>query len=264
MVLPILYYLYMHSARKWVKLGMLAAFGLTAFTIVGSGSRGGFVALAVTALWLVKTSRRKWVTIVVVATLGMVFYAFAPESWLARLQTIEHAEEDSSFMGRVIAWKISSAIALSNPIFGGGLHAVQVQYVWDQFLTSQGLLGFISTPIPTFRAKAAHSIYCETMGDIGFVGLMLFMALLVNGLMARRKIRRLLSGTGKQYLWATDMADMLMLSVLAYMVGGLTVSLAYLEAIYIVLVIMEMLKQYALKVKAADPKLLGVPVVRYR
>ena len=265
LALPILYYLYMHSARRWVKLGLLAAFGLTAFTIMGSGSRGGFVAMAVTGLWLIKTSRRKFATLFVVSCLGIVFYAFAPESWLARLETIEHAEEDASFMGRVIAWKISSAIALSNPLFGGGLHAVQVQYVWDQFVTSQGLLGFISTPIPTFNAKAAHSIYFEIMGDLGLVGFLLFMVLLLNGLYARREIRRLLANTGKRHQWATDMADMLMLSVVAYMVGGLFVSLAYLEAIYIVLVIIEMLRQNVLRMVAIEsgrPALPAVPVMQ--
>lgn len=33
---------------------------------------------------------------------------------------------------------------------------------------------------------------------------------------------------GVHYQWARDMADMLMLSVLAYMVGGASVSLGYL------------------------------------
>lgn len=254
LTLPILYYLYTHSARKWVKFGFLAAFGLTALTIMGSGSRGGFVALAVTGFWLIMTSRRKGVTLLVVAALAVALYAFAPESWLVRLESIEHAEEDDSFMGRVIAWKISSAIALANPVFGGGLHSVQVQYVWDMFLTSQGLLGFVDTPIPTFRAKAAHSIYFETMGDLGLVGFLLFVTVMLNGLYTRIEIRRLLAKAGNRHLWARDMADMLMLSIIAYMVGGLTVSLAYLEVIYIVLVIQEMLKQHVLKMLAQEAK----------
>lgn len=258
LALPILYYLYMHSARKWVKLGFLAAFALTALTIMGGGSRGGFVALAVTGLWLIMASRRKFLTLGLVAALAVSLYAFAPDSWLERLETIEHADEDASFMGRVIAWKISSAIALVNPVFGGGLHAVQVQYVWDMFLTSQGLLGFVDTPIPTFRAKAAHSIYFETMGDLGLVGFLLFMTLLLNGLYTRVEIKRLLADTGKRHLWAKDLSDMLMLSVIAYMVGGLTVSLAYLEAIYVVLVTMEMLKQQVLKIKAQENKVPAV------
>lgn len=258
MCLPILYYLHMHSARKWVKLGFLAAFGLTALTIMGSGSRGGFVALAVTGLWLIKTGRRKVLTFTVVGTLAIAFYALAPDAWLGRLHTIGEAQEDASFMGRVVAWKISSAIALANPVFGGGLHAVQIQYVWDTFVTSQGLLGFVNTAIPTFSAKAAHSIYFETMGDLGLVGFFLFVVVLMNGIFTQREIRRLVAGDGKRLLWVSDMADMLMLSIIAYMVGGLTVSLAYLEAIYMVLVIIEMLKQYVLKLKTAEARGLAV------
>lgn len=258
MVLPILYYLHMHSARKWVKLGFLAAFGLTALTIMGSGSRGGFVALAVTGLWLIKTGRRKVLSFTLVGALALAFYAFAPDAWLGRLNTIGEAQEDASFMGRVIAWKISSAIALANPVFGGGIHAVQIQYVWDMFVGAQGLLGFVDTPIPTFRAKAAHSIYFETMGDLGLVGFLLFMAVLMNGVFTRREIRRLVAPDGKRLQWASDMADMLMLSIVAYMVGGLTVSLAYLEAIYIVLMIMEMLKQQVLRIKAGEARSLAI------
>ncbi len=248
--LPILYYLHMHSVRKWVKLGFLAGFCLNALTIMGSGSRGGFVALSVTGLWLMLTSRRKVLTSTLVILLAAALLAFAPESWLSRIETIQDANDDASFMGRVIAWKISSAIALNNPMFGGGFHAVQIQYIWDMFVTSQGLLGFVSTPVPTFSAKAAHSIYFETMGDLGLVGFLIFVTILIKGLVTRFQIRRLISKDDKHYLWARDMADMLMLSIIAYMVGGLTVSLAYFESIYIIIMLMEMLRRHVVKIKA--------------
>jgi hypothetical protein len=38
------------------------------------------------------------------------------------------------------------------------------------------------------------------------------------------------------------MADMLMLAVLAYMVGGASVSLGYLEVIYMIVMLMELLR----------------------
>ena len=242
LALPLIYYLFQQSRHRLIRWGFLGGFVLVALAIAGSGSRGGFIALAVVLGWLVMTSRKRWSALVLVAILALLFFNLAPAEWFNRLSTIEDAGEDASFMGRVIAWKVSSAMALSNPIFGGGFHAVQVQGIWDQFKAAPGLLGFLNLPIPEFSAKAAHSIYFEVMGDMGFVGLFIFMSILLHALRSRFVIKRQLNSMGPQWLWARDMADMLMLGIIAYMAGGAAVSLAYFEVIYMVVMLMEMLR----------------------
>ena len=242
LALPLIYYLFQQSRHRLIRWGFLGGFVLVALAIAGSGSRGGFIALAVVLGWLVMTSRKRWSALVLVAILALLFFNLAPAEWFNRLSTIEDAGEDASFMGRVIAWKVSSAMALSNPIFGGGFHAVQVQGIWDQFKAAPGLLGFLNLPIPEFSAKAAHSIYFEVMGDMGFVGLFIFMTILLHALRSRFVIKRQLHSMGPQWLWARDMADMLMLGIVAYMAGGAAVSLAYFEVIYMVVMLMEMLR----------------------
>ena len=154
-------------------------------------------------------------------------------------------------MGRVIAWQVSSAIALRNPVFGGGFHAVQVYYIWDAFKEAPSLLGFLNLPVPTFSAKAAHSIYFEVMGDLGFVGLGLFLLIMLRSISSRYSIKRMTATLGEPYQWARDMADMLMLSVLAYLVGGASVSLGYLEVIYMVVMLMELLRLHVARALAA-------------
>jgi probable O-glycosylation ligase (exosortase A-associated) len=241
-VLPVLFYLQTHTVNRLIRLGYLGAFCIVVLAILGGGSRAGFIAVSVVGLWLVLTARRKGMALMLVGGAVLAFLAFAPEDITSRLTTIKEAGEDSSFMGRVIAWKISSAIALENPVFGGGFHAVQVQAIWDRFKMSPGLLGFLDLPVPEFSAKAAHSIYFEVMGDLGFVGLGLFLFILVRALWSRLAIKRMTTQLGVSYQWARDMADMLMLAVLAYMVGGASVSLAYLEVIYMVVMLMELLR----------------------
>ena len=242
LVLPVLFYLQSHTVNRLIRLGYLGAFCIVVLAILGGGSRAGFIAVSVVGLWLVLTARRKGMALMLVGGAVLAFLAFAPEDITSRLTTIKEAGEDSSFMGRVIAWKISSAIALENPVFGGGFHAVQVQAIWDRFKMSPGLLGFLDLPVPEFSAKAAHSIYFEVMGDLGFVGLGLFLFILVRALWSRLAIKRMTTQLGVSYQWARDMADMLMLAVLAYMVGGASVSLAYLEVIYMVVMLMELLR----------------------
>ncbi len=252
LALPLLYYLHQQSSSRLVRLGFLSGFIVVALAIGGGGSRGGFIALAVVAGWLAVASRKRWSALVLLGVMGLLYVNLAPEDWFSRLSTIETAGADESFMGRVIAWKISSAIALNNPVFGGGFHAVQVQGIWDQFKGAPSLLGFLNLPVPDFAAKAAHSIYFEILGDMGFVGLFIFLGILFHAIGTRFVIKRQLRAMGKQWLWARDMADMLMLAIIAYMVGGASVSLGYFEVIYIVVMLMEMLRLHVARAVAAE------------
>ena len=252
--LPLLYYLFQQTRSRLVSFGFLGAFVLVALAIAGSGSRGGFIALAIVSFWLVLTTRHRWSALGLFGLLGLLFFNFAPEAWFDRLSTIQEADLDASFMGRVIAWKVSSAIALANPVFGGGFHAVQYQPIWDQFKADPGLLGFLNLPIPEFSAKAAHSIYFEVLGDLGFVGLFIFLAILVHAVVSRFSIKRHVQGLGRGWAWARDLADMLMLAILAYMAGGAGVSLAYFEVIYMVIMLMELLRLHVARAAVAQAR----------
>ena len=244
MVIPLLYYMFQYSANKLVRFGAFSAMCLTVITVFGTYSRGGMVAMAVVGGWFLITTKKKVGALIGVLIGAYLFFSFAPAEWFGRIDMIKGAGEDFSFMGRVAAWKISSAIALHNPIFGGGFHALQVQDVWEHFKYSEGLLGFIATPEPDVRAKAAHSIYFEIMGDMGFVGLILFVSIFVNAIRSRYRIKKMIAGREGEFGWALDTANAIMLSIMAYMVGGAAVSLGYFEAPFMMAMLMEMLLQH--------------------
>lgn len=249
--LPLLFYLYQYSRNFLIRWGFLGAFVLVALAVGGSGSRGGFIALSVVAFWLVLTSRRRWTGLIIFLLLAGLFLALAPADWFSRLETIKEASTDQSFNSRLFTWNVSSAIALTNPIFGGGFHAIQTQGVWDQFKGATGLLAFLDMPVPAYRPKASHSIYFEIMGDLGFVGFAIFMTILFHAIYSRFVIKRQVKSLGPGWLWARDMADMLMLAVIAYMAGGAAVSLGYFEAIYMVVMLMEMLRLHVARAHSA-------------
>ena len=92
------------------------------------------------------------------------------------------------------------------------------------------------------------------MGDLGLVGLGIFLLILFQALWSRQSIKRMTNQLGSRYQWARDMADMLMLSVLAYMVGGASVSLGYLEAIYMIVMLLELLRLHVTQaLKSSTP-----------
>ena len=158
---------------------------------------------------------------------------------------------EDSLLGRFGAWRVSSAIALSNPVFGGGFRAVQSSALWDSFKDGPTLLPFIEVPPSSPSGLAAHSIWFEVMGDLGVVGLFLCVALLVNAFLTLRQVWKLVRANGQEQRWAGDLADMLGISMLAFVVTGSSLSAAYFELPYVCMMLLEVLKQQQLRLSAA-------------
>lgn len=169
------------------------------------------------------------------------------------METIQEAREDDSFLGRVKAWQVSSAIALQHPLFGGGFRAVQSEQVWNKFVDSPHLLGFIEVPFVTRVGIAAHSIWFEVMGDMGFLGFFLFVGLLANAFLTWRAVRYLARRDVQRFRWASELADMVALSLLVYVVSGSLLSAAYFEAPYILMMLLESVRMY-LSRQLAEPR----------
>jgi probable O-glycosylation ligase (exosortase A-associated) len=243
MVVPLLFYLFQYSANRLVRWGFGGTLFLVVLAVVATASRGGLVGLLTIATWVTLTSRRKLPGLFAIAVSVLIVLQFAPESWTKRMETISSASEDGSFMGRVTAWKVSSAIAVDNPLVGGGFRALQSFPVWDQFKNSPGLLGFVDTPKLARSGVAAHSIWFEVLGDLGFVGFFIFVALLVNAFATLRNVSVLVKRGGPSFQWASDLANLLGAVLLVYVVSGSLLSAAYFELPYLVMMLLEVIKQ---------------------
>lgn len=240
MGMPLLLYLYQYSKNKLAKLGFIGVFFLNSLAVVATGSRGALITLLAVGGWLVLISQRKLRYLVTAMLAAVLIMSLAPEQWTNRMGTIESVGQDSSFMGRVIAWKRASAIALDNPVLGGGFHAGQDPQLLPEYNLKQGLLSFVSTPPGTYAA-ASHSIYFEVLGDLGFVGLFWFLILMLYPFWLRRRIRSLAYAVGREGDWARDCSDMLAASMVAFLVGGAALSAAYFEMSYVVDMLMQVL-----------------------
>jgi probable O-glycosylation ligase (exosortase A-associated) len=254
-VIPLLYYLLQYSANRLVRWGFSVGILLVILTVIGTRSRGGLLGLVAVGLWLLLKSRRKLLATAVIMFSSLIIVPMLPSSWSYRMQTIESAGQDESFMGRVTAWKVSSAIAVENPILGGGFRAVQSHPVWDQFKNSPGLLGFVETP-QTRSGVAAHSIWFEVMGDMGLVGFLIFIILIANAFVTNSEIRKLVKRVGEPWRWASDLADLLGAIMFVYVVAGSALSAAYFEIPYIVMMMLEVIKQQLRRALTAPATLM--------
>lgn len=244
MTLPLLNYLRENSGYRLVRLGLLAALVLTVIAVLGTQSRGGFVALTITLFFFWLKSNHKVVT----AVAGMIFLipavAFMPQEWVSRMETIQTAQEDSSFQGRLDAWQFAINVASARPIFSGGFGATYDRSVFTRYA------GNTMTAQTTGR-RAAHSIYFEVLGDHGFIGLAIFVGLIYAtyhqcAVIRRRTARR------PDLKWAGDLAGMMQVSLVAYAVAGGLVSMGYYETIYVMIAAIASLRHQV--EKAINPQ----------
>ena len=243
MIIPLFLYLGTYMSHRHVRWMMYVGALLTIAAVIGTNSRGGLISLVAMGGWLLLTSRKKRSGLLLFLCAGILILFMAPEAWFNRMDTIGEAEQDRSFMSRVEAWQVSSAIALHNPFTGGGLHSVQVQSVWAMFRGQGGLLSFVDTGAPSEIFRAAHSIYFEVLGDMGIFGLLLFLAILYAGVRNGRRIEALVKNRKDEYEWAIDLSRTLNAVIFGFAVGGASVSLAYSEFIYVIVMLAEVLKR---------------------
>ena len=242
MVLPFIIYVYRYAEARLIRLISLGVFLLTFLAMIATHSRGALVTIVAVGVWIILVGKKKVSGLLMALVLSVLAFQLAPSNWFERMDTIGSANEDASFMGRVTAWKRASAIALENPVFGGGYHAGQgAGEIYEKFRYKQGLLGFVETPDTGYPA-ASHSIYFEVLGDLGFVGLILFLLCIANVFYCRYEILKIVKTRGPNYSWAEDLANFTAAGMVAYVVGGALLSAAYFELPYYLMMLMQCIK----------------------
>ena len=231
MVLPLMNYLRLNSGHRIVRLALVVGMVLTVIAILGTYSRGGLIGLSVSALFLWSRSKQKLLLGLCGAAVLVVGYTIMPESWTKRMDSIQSADTDVSFQGRVKVWRFSYNIAQARPFVGGGLGASENGSVFNTYSTDY---------LPT--GLAAHSIYFQVLGDHGFAGLFIFLSML-GAVWRQCSIVKKRAATRPGLGWAVDLATMIQVSWTGYMVAGAALSMAYYDLAYIELGAIVALRQ---------------------
>lgn len=228
MMIPLMYYLRSVASSRWIKLGLLVAAGLSAMAVLGSQSRGAFLAVSVMLVFLWLKSKAKLRFAILLVAVVPLAVGFMPDSWTNRMRTIETYEQDSSAMGRINAWTMAFNLANDRPLVGGGFE------VWAPRAYAK------YAPDPT-NARAAHSNYFQILGEHGYVGLALYLSILI---VAWRIGGQVISMSSKrpEYAWATSLARAIQVSLIGYMVGGAFVNIGYWELMYYEIVILMVVR----------------------
>ena len=230
MTIPFLYYLQQIASHRLLRLAMLGAVMLTVVAAMGTQSRGALLGLIAMGAFLWLKSDKKLQIGLLITFAVLVLVPFMPEEWMERMRSIRNYEEDASARGRFNAWGMAFNLA-SARIFGGG------------FETFQQAQFAMYAPDPAYQADA-HSIYFEVLGEHGFPGLALFLLIVGMTWLSASKIIRTCK-RDPELKWLRDLMAMTQVSMVAYLVAGAFLGLAYFDYFYNLVLIVVIAKEIA-------------------
>ena len=240
-ILPLLWYLRSVVPKPWQRHAITVVSIFTLLATIATDSRGAFVGLAIVAAIYWWKARGKIRILVGAGVLGALAFALVPQSYIDRMNTIDTYQSDASAENRIAAWEHAIKVANSRPFLGGGMGTFR-PVIYRQF----------DEEVP--HAVEAHSIWFQTLGDQGYTGLVLFVAMWVFTYSTARWIRRRTRGD-PNLKWAFDLAFYLQISLVSYAACGTFLSQAYLD-LYDVLVVIVGMTRYVVE-QSLQPVMAG-------
>ena len=232
MTIPLILYLASETKHSKLRMGLYVLVGMNILAIIGTFSRGGFVGLVLLGMYFYWQSKRKALWSIVIAVCIGISTQMGSSEWSNRMDTVSSASSaDSSFIGRIWAWKISVKIANDN-VFGNSFFATQDPYAWHRYRQSIDNFGPVYTPpIPEGQfPKAAHSLYFQVLGDLGYIGLFVYLMLLSSLFFKIKKLGE--RAKAMELKWAINLTTMLSVSIVGYCITGANVSMAYFDLLF--------------------------------
>jgi probable O-glycosylation ligase (exosortase A-associated) len=234
---------------KWAALGFTF---ISLMAILGTYSRGGLIGLAFLSFLYATVYKKKAFVSTLFLVVSLSYAAFVPQQWLERMDTIKSADQDNSFMGRVIAWKQSTLVALDRPFIGGGFLAIQNLATWTLYAQDFDKLSFVHTKQPDRHyAHAAHSIYFQVLGEHGFVGLFIYLMIMLKSYSNIISTNKILKKNKVDEGWYQEFSDCLLLSLSLYLVVGAALNMAYFDILFVIIALTQVLYRLVKKTESA-------------
>lgn len=231
MGIPIAYFLWEGTAGK-VRWLFLAAMPVLAHAVMLSFSRGAMLSILLTAPWVFFFSSQKKRVALAYLLGGIFVLATAGPELQARFFSISSHEMDESANSRKQSWAIAVKMANEHPFLGLGVRCSTLK-TFEYGADMQG--------------RAIHSQYLQTAADCGWVGMGLFLCVLVFSVWQMTVFFRRTKHWPRypEVVRARAIAGAVVCSLMVYAVGGVFLSLDNFEMPYVLfLVAAQMFSQY--------------------
>jgi len=228
MVIPYAWFMsqsrYMSILKRIIYLSMVVIFVLG---VISTFSRGGFLGLLSVILGIIIFSKNRIRNIILLVVLGgSIFLSVMDDVYMTEMKTITDTE-DSTRNERFHSWKLARAMFLDNSVLGVGAgnypwNAGKYELILDEnrHLKKGRSLG----------GRAAHSVYYTVIPEFGLVGVIIFIIMIYSLYIRLRQVLKLDNNpelTDKEINDYCLFARAILVSLLAFLVSGVFLSIFY-------------------------------------
>ena len=176
--MPLVFLFLAKENPKWTRLFALGCFGIYLFTIITTGSRTAFFAFILLFLMLVfqKKQNLKFLPLLVLAM--PLFWLAIPQEYKLRYMSVSQRDSDESYTDRLLSWQGGVKMFEHNPLTGVGP---------GNYTAANGMKYWPGNPRHWLNA---HSLYFQTMGELGLAGILTFGFYLITLIRLNRALAR--------------------------------------------------------------------------
>jgi O-antigen ligase len=196
--------------RHWGRAAksLLGVMVLTAVIgTIGSSSRGAMLGMAVVAIFMLAKTKHKLKGAVVLIGLAIFAAILIPEESLDRFRTMG---EDGTSVSRKTYWAAGIQAMQQHPVLGIGYAN------WTVYMRyAHGGMGL------------PHNIFIQAGAELGYAGLLAFIAMIVATFVVNYRTRKMLRPLGERGAFMSSMAHGLDAALVGYLVSGSFVTVLY-------------------------------------
>ena len=249
MSIPLWAYLYtQYKTRPWIRLGIMAAIALSAVSAIGSHSRGAVVAIIAMAAFLWLKSRRK-LALGLVLVIGARRRRRLHAAGVGRAHRHDHRPRtEESANSRLETWTMLWNLAVDRPLTGGGFETYRAGSSRSTTPVTTGRMRHIASTSRSLASTASSRSGCSCCSGRWSGG-------------CAARSRRMSRGAPGEH-WAYWLAQMIKVSIVAYLVGGAFQNLAYWDVPYYLFVAIAVTRydtQMRAERRKAMPRSLTLP-----
>jgi len=157
-------------------------------TIIATTSRGAQLGMLGAGIWFLIKSPKGVKALLAAIVVGVAVYTLLPDRMLQEYQT---AGEDSTSVARLALWDYGLEVAREHPVLGVGY------YNWMDYCWYKNPYG-IGDDVK--HCLVAHNTYITAVAEIGYVGLFMYIVIIVFIFMQNARTRRNAEKTGNTFI----------------------------------------------------------------